>query len=215
LNRVVYGNGKYVAVGSNGIHLSSSDAVNWVVTDTGSRDFEDVAVTNTGFVAVGNYSTVSTSSDGTNWDDIRISIDNNFLDKVVSVGNTLFIYNSNDTYTLGDFASPDSPEPLPDLQLQDRNYGFGANDMAFGNGRFVTVGGSAHGSSTAESAPVSYVTVNGKQWRKTDTPYLAGSMLFQGGRFIAVSKNVFIYSLDGLTWTTGNSYKDGGSIRTL
>jgi len=220
LNRVVYGHGKYVAVGDNGTHLSSSDALNWTNTDTGSRDFYDVTVTSTGFVAVGNRSTVSSSFDGISWDDVRIMSASHWLNKIVAAGDALFVYDSSASFTLGDFVPGSMAEPPPALQVQDRHSAFGAYDMAFGNGRFVAVGGGWTSGSSGGSKPQVMVSVEGKQWRMNyDIPYMASSILFKNGRFIAVANNsnttIFLYSLDGLTWTTGNVYDDMGSILEL
>ncbi|RLA17397.1 MAG: hypothetical protein DRQ56_09265, partial [Gammaproteobacteria bacterium] len=213
LNRVVYGHGKYVAVGDNGTHISSSDALNWTNTDTGSRDFYDVTVTATGFVAVGNGSTVSSSSDGISWEDVRITSKYRWLNKVVAAGDALFVYESSASFTLGDFVPDSMAATPPPLQVQDRYSSFGAYDMAFGNGRFVTVGGAWRSGSSGGSKPQVMVSVDGKQWRMNyDIPYTASSILFKNGRFIAVANDtnttIFLYSLDGLTWTTGNIYDD-------
>jgi len=220
LTKVVYGHGQYMVVGDSGTHLSSVDAVNWTNTDTGSTRFKDVTVTATGFVAVGSSYTVSSSTDGVSWEDVRIS-SGGTLYKVVPAGDAVFAYGSSSSFTLGDFVPGSSPVPLPELHMRDRRSSWGAWDMAFGNGRFVAVGGSGTESSSGSAGPISMVSVDGKQWRMTyDTPYKASSILFQSGRFIAVAAEssgspIFLYSLDGLTWTTGNIYKDVGTIRAL
>ena len=222
LTKVVYGHGIYVVVGASGTHLSSVDAVNWANTDTGSRDFTDVTVTNTGFVAVGSRHTVSSSTDGVSWKDIGISTSLAKLYKVVSAGGAVFAYGVSRNFTLGDFVPGSMAETPPALQVQDRHSEYGAYDMAFGNGRFVVVGGGWTAGSSGGSKPQVMVSVDGKQWRMNyDIPYQAKSILFQNGRFIAVwnddnSDTVgFLYSLDGLTWTTGNIYDDMGNVSHL
>jgi predicted small lipoprotein YifL len=71
---VAYGNGRYVAVGSGGTLLTSTDAVNWTVsTSTTSLDLKSVtygtnATTSTTlFVAVGASGALVASTDGVTW----------------------------------------------------------------------------------------------------------------------------------------------------
>jgi len=220
LNKVVYGHGRYVVVGDDGTHLTSVDAVNWVNTDTGSRDFNDVTVTNDGFIAVGSLSTVSSSTDGESWEDIRISSSTSRFYNVVSAGDAIFAYDASRIFTLGDYAPGSMAVTSPPLQVQDRASTFGAYDMAYGNGRFVTVGGGWRSGSSGGSKPQVMVSVDGKQWRMNyDIPYATSAILFRNGRFITVSNQsgtiTFLYSLDGLTWTTGNIYSDVGTILHL
>ena len=69
LYAVTYGNGQYVAVGSNGTIITSSDGNNWTrqsgspVSDT----LRGIVYGNRQYVAVGNAGTVITSLNGTNW----------------------------------------------------------------------------------------------------------------------------------------------------
>lgn len=72
---VAYGNGLYVAVGTEGLAATSPDGTNWTIHPTGAgplQDFNAVAFGNGRFVAVGRgfsdlTNTVATSLDGTNW----------------------------------------------------------------------------------------------------------------------------------------------------
>jgi hypothetical protein len=65
---VAYGSSTYVVVGGNGLILSSTDRVNWIVRTSGT-DYQiyNVVYGNGRFVAVANGSTVHTSPDGINW----------------------------------------------------------------------------------------------------------------------------------------------------
>jgi hypothetical protein len=59
---VTYGNGTFVAVGNNGVILTSPDGVNWTRrTSPTSYWLNSVAYGNGMFVAVGNYGTILTS----------------------------------------------------------------------------------------------------------------------------------------------------------
>ena len=62
LNGVAYGNGTFVAVGSNGTILTSRDGVSWTVRTSGTANtLYDVTYGNGLFVAVGVYGTILTS----------------------------------------------------------------------------------------------------------------------------------------------------------
>lgn len=64
---VCYGNGKYVAVGSNSSAAYSTDGISWNKTTAGSGLLYSVCYGNEKYVAVGNGNSVAYSSDGVNW----------------------------------------------------------------------------------------------------------------------------------------------------
>src|SRR5690606_31434354 len=80
-NSVTYGNGKFVAVASNGDAMSSSDGETWVYHDTGlDNAWNGVTYGNGKFVAVaisGTGNRVMTSEDGATWTS-RITPADNF-----------------------------------------------------------------------------------------------------------------------------------------
>ncbi len=136
---------------------------------------------------------------------------------MVVVDNKMFAYGASYIYTLGDYTPVTTAiAGLPDLEMKDRASGFNSYDLAFGNDRFVAVGGRATSGSFATLSPIVRVSVNGKQWRdNVDFPYgTINSVMFRNGVFIAVGdRDTFIYSYDGLTWTEGKSYD--GTINTI
>src|SRR4030095_2057913 len=68
LESVTYGNGKFVAVGRNGMILSSPDGGSWTERAGGTpNNLRGIARTPTGFVTVGNGGAVWTSADGFAW----------------------------------------------------------------------------------------------------------------------------------------------------
>jgi hypothetical protein len=68
LFRIVFANDRFVTVGSAGVILTSSNAVNWEQRRSGSsRDLHGIAFGNGIFVAVGDGATVLTSATGDLW----------------------------------------------------------------------------------------------------------------------------------------------------
>ncbi|HEV2456499.1 MAG TPA: hypothetical protein VGY98_19710 [Verrucomicrobiae bacterium] len=79
LSAVCYGSGRYVAAGSQGLILTSTNAVNWTAINTGApynfngADAGSVSITTGGnhveniFVVVGDSGTIMTSTDGLGW----------------------------------------------------------------------------------------------------------------------------------------------------
>lgn len=68
LNAIAYGNGLFVAVGSDGVIITSSNGENWELQDSGtSQILFNVAWCGNQFVSVGNKGTILTSPDGITW----------------------------------------------------------------------------------------------------------------------------------------------------
>ena len=70
LRGVAWGNGRFVAVGNQGVIWSSSDGLSWTVVQLVSRkNLEDVQFNGFSFLAVGDSGTALLSADGVNWQD--------------------------------------------------------------------------------------------------------------------------------------------------
>lgn len=140
LNAGVYGNNDYVAVGDSGYIAFSTDSIAWehaqVITSGGvGVNLHGVAWTGNLFVAVGDNATISTSTNGTTWSAPRTSAITGSLRSVaVSSAGTIVV--------VGDQGIETSTDGLT---WTARNAsGVAALDgVAFGNGAFVAVGGSA------------------------------------------------------------------------
>ena len=66
--RITYINSTFMAVGSSGTVLTSSDGTTWTSRTSGvSTDLKKVTFGNSTFVAVGDTNTIITSSDGSSW----------------------------------------------------------------------------------------------------------------------------------------------------
>lgn len=66
-NAITYGNGKYVAVGSDGSIAYSEDGINWKTAAAGSYDWKNVVYGNGKYVAVGSTGHTAYSEDGISW----------------------------------------------------------------------------------------------------------------------------------------------------
>ncbi len=68
LRGVAYGNGRFVAVGEEGIIWSSADGLSWSVLQLVSeKDLREVQFNGSSFLAVGDSGTALLSADGVNW----------------------------------------------------------------------------------------------------------------------------------------------------
>lgn len=90
LNAVAYGNGMFVAVGNNGLILSSTDGADWLPCSSGiTAELTGVAYGAGMFVTVGRQGTILNSTDGINWV-LQVSGSSANIDSV-AYGNNLFI----------------------------------------------------------------------------------------------------------------------------
>lgn len=215
LRGVTYGHGKYIAVAGGSAHYASTDGINWTMIDTLSDGYEDVTTTDSGFIAVGNSGVVSESTDGGNtW--VNIDLGSTHFTTAVTAGRTTFVYGSNGAvYKNDDFVPSAAPDIVPTpLAVKTRRSSFGAADVAFGNGRFVAVGGNAVNSSSTTSTGQSMVSVNGASWQLHDVPTPSGqglrTLVFHNGVFYAFSsyfQDATLYvSIDGINWSKRKTY---------
>jgi len=148
-NAIIYGNGKWVTD-----NAYSTDGLSWnMATNTTSISSPKIIYGNGKFVAVGGQNKIAYSADGQTW---------------VAVSNPPFVTGSNLDYI---------------------------NDIAYGNGMFIAVGGNKIASST-----------DGINWTAV-SPSLFGNnsircIAYGGGKFVASNDwNATAYSLDGKSWT--------------
>src|SRR6266516_2229359 len=67
LNGVVFGKGRFVAVGNNGVVTTSTNETDWTVRMVGTTLYGVAFGANSRFVAVGDNGTTFASSDGVDW----------------------------------------------------------------------------------------------------------------------------------------------------
>ncbi len=173
---VCYGNGKFVAVGSNGKIAYSLDAINWTkVSDSkfGSAIINSVCYGNGNFVAVGLNGTIAYSTGVYNWNLATSAVTAVFVN--VCYGNGKFMASGSEGKIVrseigcGWIAGSDSK--------------FGSSyvtRICYGNGKFVAVG---------ESGKIAYSS-DGNSWTlvsdsKFGTSEIDG-VCYGNGKFVAV-----------------------------
>ena len=203
LNGVVYGNGKFVAVGSapldNGatglggsnVIVSSADGANFSIANTVhlygiGKSFNDVTYGNGKFVAVGDDAIIQTSTDGMNW----IYSQANFGQKLTGV-----------TYGSGRYVAVGMKGVIlfsDDAKKWTKSNSLSINSflgVSYVNGLFVAVG--LNGTLATST--------NGNYWyfKATGTFNNLSSVAYGAGKWMAVgSNNTTVTSTDGLNWKT-------------
>jgi len=193
---IAYGNGVYVAVGSQGLVMNSPDGVNWTIVNAGtSWNITDVTFGNNKFVAVGSDegSLCMTSTDGQNWNVVNYGSPIGDIDATsVTYGNGLFV-------TVGQCGKAWSTDAVtwhPSSSLSP------LSSVTYGNGVFVAVGQDPTG------AAAIYTSANGTTWSAASIPpggYYFTDVTFGGGNFVATRAMYKICtSPDGISWTDQN-----------
>jgi hypothetical protein len=93
-NALAYGNGRWMAVGSNSSHMTSTDAITWNAVTTINHSWKGIAYGNNTWVAVGERSydqgRVMYSTNGTTWtDQLGTTVGKNWSS--LTFGNGLFV----------------------------------------------------------------------------------------------------------------------------
>jgi len=144
-DKVLYGNGIFVATGKTGVSGTSvisisKDGAKWEDVTTGSFNLNSIVCNNSGFVAVGIDGLIMFSKDGRKWDHIdgittcSLYSVRNFKNKYVAVGDSGTILNSENGK---DWVSAKSP-------IKVRLFDIAANDkcsVIFGEGNILLTQG--------------------------------------------------------------------------
>ncbi|MBL9127059.1 MAG: hypothetical protein JNL97_05405, partial [Verrucomicrobiales bacterium] len=206
LRGVAHGNGTWVAVGNNGLILTSPDGIEWSVSDSGTpRDLADIAFGGGRFVAVGHRANVSialVSSDGLEWtttlsrtNGSPTSPGNLDLDRVaagtggfvaIGAGSSALFSVDGETWT---------EHPLGQVILR--------GGVAFGDGRWAA-GGFALSESRAFTTALSTST-DGMQWTNRTAGVSSATqngIAFGDGVYVAVGSDARIArSTNGVDWS--------------
>jgi len=181
---VAYGNGLFVAVGTNVI-MTSPDGITWTVqTEPNLEYWTSVVYANGIFVAVGQNSTVTTSPDGINW--TERTAPNGFW-RSVAYGNGMFAAGGDSGAFM---TSPDG------ITWTTKSIYGDWYSIAYGNGLFVAP--SADGDGHVLTSP------DGITWtsRSTVGTYEWESVTYAAGVFVSVSYEGHVMtSPDGINWT--------------
>ena len=212
LNGVVWGTNTFVAVGDFGKILTSSNGISgWVPRNSGTTlGFSGVQYGNGNFVAYTYGGTIIASPEGASWT-LRSSTTNISLEGMtfgtnifVAVGNSNgspVIINSADTVVWSRTYVP-STHPI-----------FG---VAYGNGRFVAVGGTSDISSGL-TTNVSLTSTDGTNWFEhplaTTEIDAVIDVAYGAGKFAAVTiYGMILASSDGVTWVTNSARLDSADV---
>jgi hypothetical protein len=232
LAAVAFGNGQFVAVGLSGTILTSADAVNWVQRQSGTHvDLASIAYGNGRFVANGSSVTngdwlavTGTSPDGAEWTEWHSVLTSgagsgspNLISRVV-YGNGQFVA----VGQVGSVTPQGYPvvTPIiltsgdgltwvqPTLGLSATNAAL--NDIAFGNGEFVAVGGtcrSEYRDSCYDVSRIILTSTDGVNWTERfesgtgvqpEPPFEI--VAYGNGQYVALGLNLPLTSRDGMNW---------------
>lgn len=211
---VTYGEGKYVAVGSYGVILSSTNGHNWscvannsmerLYEQFGSISFYDVTYGNGLFVAAGSTaqssSVVAYSHDGLNWQGVGFN-NPSFFDGV--------FFEEGKFYGTGDSGVIATSANGVNWQIINTNVLSIFGGFAYGDGTYVSVG---------EQSGEAIYSSNGTTWSQSFSTSLLGSeglesVTFSNGHFIGVGysftgNSPIITSSNGRTWKRHQFYSN-------
>jgi len=197
---IAYGDGKFVAAGTyyNDYYANvsySTDGITWTapVSPGISISSYDMAYGGGRFV-IGRAPNMAYSTDGHTWtmastDDFSSYPYLNL--ECIAYGNGRFVAGGNSGSAKGKIAYSDNGETwmlVEDGIIDTDNY---VKDIAYGNGKFVKVGGT-----------IAY-SVDGLNWKATNTTGIYG-IAYGGGKFVSFSLNSTVLSDDGVIWTNTN-----------
>ena len=209
LNKVAYGNGRYVAAGWSsctdfGVAFTSEDGRNWTVRANGCTPSQTplgligLAHGEGTFVAVGWLGSIYSSSNGIDWVNRMWGPFYNF-DSVAYGGGLFVAVGDGDLFSGGTtrtniYTSPDGITWTPRVSVAPPEEGRWILGVAFGAGKFVAVGYGGY----------SYTSTNGSTWNRNQ---IASSDLSQvsfcnGLFFVPYGQGVNLVSPDGLSWVS-------------
>ncbi len=136
LKSVIYADGKFVVVGSDGTILTSSDGTNWTKDNsTTTKDLKDITYAGK-FVAVGSSGTVLISEDGEDWSQASQSPSSAWFTSVTYDGNKFVALDSHKVYTSKNGDSWTNSGQIPTFYYS----GGMLRSVTSGNGMLVAVG---------------------------------------------------------------------------
>lgn len=194
---VGYGANKFVAVGSSGLILSSSNGSSWTQIDTGGMSnttLNSVRYGGSTFVAVGSSGKIITSSDGTTWANRTSGTSVSLRD--MGYGNGTFVVVGNGGTIL---TSSDGVTWISQLSGTSSDLG----SVSYGNGTFVAVG----------NGGIVLTSTDGTSWstRSSGTTQNLNNVSYGTNGFLAVgAAGTIIRSALGVDYNGNGS--TGGSV---
>jgi len=204
---IAYGNGKFVAGGSDGEMAYSSDGITWTaVTKStfGTSIINAIAYGNGKFVAGGYDGKMAHSSDGEIWESATYNVFN-YTVRAITYGNGKFVAGGDG----GRMATSDDGTTWTTVSSSTFGQTTSIRSITYdGEGKFVA------GSYSGGMA----ISTDGAIW--TFVPDVKfnvsiGAIAYGSGKFVAVGSNLVNYSADGgITWTavTDSTFGASGNI---
>lgn len=201
---IVYANGLYVAVGSDGIILTSEDAAIWNPIDPiTAENLRSIAYGLGKFYVVGYNGAILSSENGADWSIVSTEITGDFYSvayngssRLVAVGQ---VYDG--AGALVAFAAvSDDGETWTEYQLP--TIATGLSGITYGNGRYVAVGFKRK---VIGKDPIIATSLNGVNWSKQIPLAGAGALedvAYGNGKYVAVGalNNQILFSQDASLW---------------
>ena len=223
LNRISYGNGKYVGIGTSKTYSTivktSIDGVTWqpqTVNVTDSLWKADITYGSGKFVLVGNKGLILYSTDGTNWTK-SVSGVTDCLRSVLFANGHFIAAGDNGTIL---YSSDGVTWTPASSGLSSTDFNSVLQNLEYGNGQIVVVGSNYEKGSISYggyyfSAILSSVILSssdGITWTKRTSPSTCGleGVSYGNGRFVAIGNAGTVLSCtDGATWTTESPFTTG------
>jgi hypothetical protein len=218
---IVYGNNKFVAVGSNGKMATSTDGVTWTAVTNGpfgTSDIDAIAFGNGTFIAGTSYK-MATSTDGITWTavaDSKFSAGSIYGGSgsiyAIAYGNGKFVAGGRDIFGTGMTYSSDNGVTWTAATADgEYDFGYSIESIAYGSGKFVS--GSSDGKMTYSSDGATWTAVDiGNIFKNSSYGVNINAIVFGNGKFVAVGDDGKIAtSTDGVTWTAVTSSPFGTS----
>ena len=183
-NAIVYGNGKYVAVGYSQIAYSTN-GTDWTVQEV-EGNWQNVVYANGIYVAVGLVSHIAYSTDGINWTKVSVGVAVAWNDIIYAKDKFLAVGSRSGSYGCIAY-STDGIDWEYDAVLE--NLGFEA--VAYGNGTFVAGG----------SNGLAYST-DGINWTLPGIEGTVYDVIYANGKFVVTGYGKIVYSPDGVNWSS-------------
>lgn len=205
LSGVTFDAGKFVAVGNNGLVLTSTDGTTWQMSETPTgAHLSAVAISGQVHVAVGQQGTILRSTDGLTWVQSNSGVAGD-LRAVVFAKGMFFVVGGNAPPSFGGAAGSVILSSSDGIQWTIHENGSAGPlyDIAFGNDWLVSVGGYAPSGQPSSSRRV--VSQDGVEW--TGKSELFGDVLqavaYGDGRFLAAGQHTTVpqISTNGFDWT--------------
>ncbi|MBN1831482.1 MAG: leucine-rich repeat domain-containing protein, partial [Deltaproteobacteria bacterium] len=203
---IVYVDGLHVAVGTNGIIMTSEDTATWNQIDSGTSErLRSITYGFGSFYAVGDDGTILSSENGADWSTISTEIVGDFFsitydgsDQLVAVGR-----DKDDAGAFVAFVAV-SDDGVTWTETQLPTIATGLTGITYGNGLYVAVG---YKKKEIGDDPIIATSLNGVNWNK-QVPYVPGGagvledVAYGNGKYVIVGalNDHILFSQDASSW---------------